>query len=321
MDDQNYTPSPEVLATLPETSGNEVNGLGETDWRPPRPILWHQDKSKIAHGDLQDWFYANGSSPGAREHRQLSMKFQAENQRDVADNGPDWTPEKWTTEVKRVALEQEADVVGIVPLDQKWVFEGYEAPWNWVVVLGVAMDYSCLETAPSETSQTEVQNQYARGTRAAYKLANWMKAHGQDALPHGGPSAGPMLMIPAAVAAGLGELGKHGSLINRTYGSSFRLACVMTNLELIPDAPDDMGVDDFCTSCQICIKACPPDAIFPEKQTLRSEERWYVDFDKCIPYFAENRGCGICIAKCPWSRPGISVSLAEKMLRRRAARD
>ena len=52
MDDQSYTPRPEVVATLPNVTGNQINGLNEADWRPPRPILWHIDKSKIAHGDL-----------------------------------------------------------------------------------------------------------------------------------------------------------------------------------------------------------------------------------------------------------------------------
>jgi len=113
-----------------------------------------------------------------------------------------------------------------------------------------------------------------------------------------------MLHIPAAVNAGLGQLGKHGSLIAEQAGSMYRLGAVVTDLPLTYDAPRDIAVDDFCATCQICTTNCPPQAILPEKQTLRGVERWYVDFDKCIPYFVENHGCGICIGVCPWSEEG-----------------
>ena len=146
-----------------------------------------------------------------------------------------------------------------------------------------------------------------------------MREQGWDALPHGGPMAGPVLMTPAAIQAGLGALGKHGSLINRQYGSSFRLACVMTDMPLIADRPDIFGSDDFCASCQICTRACPVDALGPNKQLVRGETKWYVDFDRCILYFVENNGCGRCIGQCPWSRTGTAPGLAKKMTKRMRA--
>jgi ferredoxin len=313
-----FTPNPDVVALLPEVTGNQVNGLGEADFRPPRPVLWH-DPGKVAHADLQNWFFANGCAPGANAHRMENQKFVSQPQPALADVRPEWSAAELSANLKRAALERESDLIGIARLDQDWVFEGYEAPYEWIVVIGVAMDYDCLKTAPSHTSQTEVQNQYGRGTRAAYKLAGWMREQGWDAVPHGGPIAGPVLMIPAAIAAGLGELGKHGSMINREYGSSFRLACVLTNAPLVADAPDIFGADDFCTSCQICTRVCPVDAIYEDKQTVRGESKWYVDFDECILYFVENSGCGLCIGQCPWSRTGTAPRLAEKMTRRRAA--
>ena len=121
-------------------------------------------------------------------------------------------------------------------------------------------------------------------------------------------------MIPAALAAGFGELGKHGSIINPQLGSSFRLACVLTDLPLAEDRPVDFGADDFCQSCRVCEDACPPAAIGDAKQLVRGESKWYVDFDACMPYFAVTHGCGICLAVCPWSRPGI----APRLLRNRA---
>lgn len=311
-----FTPRPEVLATLPDVSGNDINGLDEPAARRPTPILWH-DPEILAHGELQNWFRANGAAPGARAHRQENLAYRERPLPAVADDPAEWTPAQATAAVKAAALANEADLVGVARLDPSWIFEGYEAPYSWVIVVAVGMDYRCLSTAPSEKSQTEVQKQYGRGTRAAHKLAGWLRERGWDAIPHGGPEAGPILMIPAAIAAGLGELGKHGSMINRRFGSSFRLACVMTDLPLVADGPDIFGADDFCTHCQVCTRECPVDAIEPDKQLVRGETKWYVDFDRCIPYFVENNGCGICIGQCPWSRTGVAPTLAAKMSRRR----
>ena len=51
-------------------------------------------------------------------------------------------------------------------------------------------------------------------------------------------------------------------------------------------------------------------------KTVRGVEKWYVDFDKCLPFFNQTRGCAICIAVCPWSRPGVGLNLAAKLARR-----
>jgi epoxyqueuosine reductase QueG len=186
-----------------------------------------------------------------------------------------------------------------------------------MIVMGVAMDYESLRTAPEPQSIVEVVTQYGRGTQIANRLASWLRAHGWDGYPHCGPDAGPILLIPAALACGFGELGKHGSIINRELGSSFRLACVLTDVPLFADNADEFGADDFCVNCRLCGEACPPDAIFPEKQMVRGNVKWYVDFDKCVPYFNETTGCGICIAVCPWSRPGVAANLIGKLARRK----
>ena len=85
------------------------------------------------------------------------------------------------------------------------------------------------------------------------------------------------------------------------------------------DRRDVFGVDDFCTHCQVCTRACPPDAIFEDKQWVRGTKKWYVNFDKRIPYFTETFACGICLAMCPWSLPDVAPRLAAKLKRRRTA--
>jgi ferredoxin len=316
-----YRPDPGFLALRPAVSGNTVNGLGERAERRPSPIFWHRPERE-SHGALQEHVVARFNA--VPEFRAAYAEGDRGPRRPdpVAAERVTRSAAEWTSNVKSFALAHEADLVGVARMDPRWVFAGYELNAPWIIVLGVAMDHARLSDQPSTaanvTAQVEVAEQYNRGARAAMGLANFIRGQGYAADPHQGPWAGALSMMPAAMACGFGELGKHGSLINRTYGSSFRLAAVTTELPLVADAPDAFGADDFCARCQVCIDACPPDAISPVKQLVRGVKKWYVDFDRCIPYFNETYGCGICIAVCPWSAPGRAPVLAERWTARKA---
>jgi Pyruvate/2-oxoacid:ferredoxin oxidoreductase delta subunit len=306
------------MALWPAKSGNAINGLGEPLRRRPSPVYWHPPDS-VPHGPLQRWFYSRpvpDEVVRARAERQGALDLAIA---PLADERVERDAGEWTSLVKRAALAGGADVVGIVRMREEWVFENAAVPpFANLIVLGVAQSYEEMKTAPEPRSNAEVVRQYGRGIRAAKTLASSLRREGWDAVPHGGPMAGPIVLIPAAIACGLGELGKHGSIIHRELGSSFRLACVLTDVPLLVDAPDDLGVDDFCARCKLCADACPPDAILPEKQLVRGERRWYVDFDKCLPYFNEHMGCGICMVVCPWSRPGVAPTLVRQLSARRS---
>ncbi len=310
-----WQPPPAIAALMPPESGNVINGQGERAPRRPRHIMWTRP-DRIKHGRVQK--HVNDSY----ETLPLLKGIFATPER-RAQPGP-IAPVKaagdaasWTARVKEFALANQADLVGVARLDPSWVFDGHEVREPHIVVMGVVMNHERLATAPLPTSAREVADQYNRGHRAAHRLTDWIRAQGYNAHGHGGPGAGPVSLVPAALAAGFGELGKHGSIINNVHGSSFRLAGVVTDMPLLPDVPRRFGADDFCLSCQVCGNACPPAAIADAKQWVRGAEKWYVDFDKCMPYFADNYGCGICIAVCPWSKPGTAPRLAEKMTRRR----
>ena len=319
-----YRPDRRFTDLFPEISGNAVNGLGETEVRRPSPFFWHPPE-KQSHGALQAEVIAY--------HRRSPAISAEYSPAAPGGRGPKPVPQAettvakpaaaWAGAVKAFALAHEGDLVGIAAMDPLYVYQGYDIREPWVILIGVAMDYGELAKAPPSfedpAAGVVVAKEYNRAARACRELANFILSQGYFAKAYQGPYASALNMIPAAIAAGLGELGKHGSMINRTYGSSFRLSAVATDMPLVADAPDDLAVDDFCTHCQICSRACPPDAIFDEKQLVRGEKKWFVDFDKCIPYFGETLACGICIARCPWSLPGTAGKLAQKMLARRAS--
>ena len=321
MSKPGYVANPLFTSLFPATSGNAINGLGETEIRRPSPFFWHP-VNMHDFGALQtEVINYHRRSP------EISAEYSPARPRgpkpiEKAAIPVDKAPSEWAEAVKSFALKHEGDLVGIAATDPLYVYEGYEIPHPWLIMIGVTMDYDNLSQVPpsfeNPTSAVEVARQYNRASRVCRELTNFILAQGWEAEALNGPFAKSLNMIPAAIAAGLGQLGKHGQMINRTYGSSFRLSAVATNMPLIADSPDDFGSDDFCTSCQVCSTACPPGAIFDTKQMVRGVEKWYVDFDKCIPYFGEALDCGICIAKCPYSRPGAAPRLAEKMLARRA---
>lgn len=319
-----YQPMQRFIDRFPETSGNAVNGLGETEVRRPTPFFWHPP-ARQTHGALQKevtdyhrqsdavrkWF--SSDPPGGRGPKAIPQNAEKASK----------SPAEWSSIVKDFTLANESDLVGIAEIDPMWVYEGYEIDEPWVIVIGVTMDYAELAEAPSSFDNPRaaviVAKEYNRAARACRELRNFILSQGYFAKAFQGPYATALNFLPAAIAAGLGELGKHGSLINREYGSSFRLSAVTTDMPLLADSPDEFGADDFCMRCQACSNACPPGAIFDEKQMVRGAEKWYVDFDKCIPYFGETLGCALCLAQCPWSRPGNAANLIQK-LRRRAAR-
>jgi epoxyqueuosine reductase len=100
------------------------------------------------------------------------------------------------------------------------------------------------------------------------------------------------------VLAGLGWIGRNNMLVNKEFGSQFRLATILTNMPLKIDQPST----ENCGSCYACIKACPAAAIKED----------YVDFEhvKCFDaikgfqklHLAEQYICGVCVNVCRGQR-------------------
>ncbi len=312
-----FRPDPAQTALVPEVSGNAINGLGEAERRRPRTVYWAPDPDDIPHGRMQRWFYTvdpeNPDLVAAREARSKLVHFTMP---DVTGPPANRAPEDWTRALDPFVTDGHCELIGVAEMSNDWVFEGHEVSQSRIIVAGVGHDYDAIATAPKATAGAEVIRQYGRAAAVAKRIAGWLRLSGWPAEPVTAPMTGAVTLIPAAIACGFGELGKHGSVINPELGSSFRLSGVLTDAPFAPTPQREFGIDDFCQSCRVCENACPPEAISPEKKTVRGDRKWYVDFDKCLPFFNQTYGCAVCIAACPWSRPGVGLNLAGKLGRR-----
>ena len=117
----------------------------------------------------------------------------------------------------------------------------------------------------------------------------------------------PVMDKAWARRSGLGWMGKHTNLINRSLGSFFFLGELIIDAPLPPDGP----IPDYCGSCTRCLDACPTDAIV---------QPYVVDANRCISYLTiEHRGddipqelrpgmgtwifgCDVCQDVCPWNK-------------------
>jgi len=313
---ESYKPDPGLLDLRPEISGNKINGQGETDFRRPTPIYW-QDPDSIPHGEMQKWFGQQPMIDDVIEAFTRRAEIHATPLPEQARETVEHAPEDWAGIVHEQAKQRGADLVGITRFNEEWVYDRCESHGlPWIVMIGGEQDYETMLNVPDQVAGAEVLNQYGEVLKSARTLAGWILEQGFRAVPVGAPSHATFVMIPPALECGFGELGKHGSIINRKLGSNFRLSAVLTDMPLVAQPSDEFGADDFCTHCKVCENACPVDAISPAKTWIRGVERWYVDFDRCIPFFNEHLGCSICTTVCPWSRPGVAENLTQKLARR-----
>ena len=212
-------------------------------------------------------------------------------------------PAEASRQICDMAREMGADAVGIAEYDRRFAFtQAGEPEQTAVVVFGIAMSYDNMADI-GPRSQEEVHRVYHALDDIGVRLAHQIAAFGYSATMQ--PNEGDIPLPALAWLAGLGELGKHGSLISPELGSSFRLGAVTTDMPLEAHGPADFGIDEVCAKCGVCTRFCPGDAIKPDKETVNGIERWHVDTPACEPWFHKLYGCKICLMVCPLNSRGV----------------
>ncbi len=231
-------------------------------------------------------------------------------------------PEKASLKVKALARVLGAEIVGVGPLRQEWVYSHSARSWGDkegfqprgtpndlshhtnAIALGVAMNYDLIQNSPDFPELLATAEGYATGAWISIQLAEYIRMLGYSARAHHFHNY-RVICVPVAVDCGLGELSRAGYLMTKELGLGLRLAVVTTDMPLVHDKPVDLGIQSFCETCKVCAETCPIGAI-PEgdKVEYNGIKRWKLDEDKCYRYWrAAGTDCGICMAACPWTKP------------------
>jgi Pyruvate/2-oxoacid:ferredoxin oxidoreductase delta subunit len=226
------------------------------------------------------------------------------------------SPEAASEHVKDLARAAGAGLVGITQPRPYHRARGFEDDSPFVVALAMAMRHEEISQAPDVAAGVEVFRVYYELGETAIRLAEAIRGMGWQATAYHPVSdignGSRIFFVPTAIDAGLGELGRAGFLVTPDLGIMVRLAAVTTDLPLAVDAPRRAGINDFCSLCTACLRACPGGAIPAEKTQVGGTSRWQIDSERCFPHFAEHLGCSICMAVCPYALPHVRRNLLER---------
>ncbi len=204
-----------------------------------------------------------------------------------------------TARIKAEAMALGADLVGCAALTPIMIDRGFDMAHRNVIAIVVGEDYANVLDG-SRAIEAETYRVYVRLAEIATALACHIRAMGYPAWAHHN-GATEIQAIPAMAHCGIGELGRHGSLINPDLAANFRPSFVTTDLPLVVDAPLEFGVEDYCESCNLCRNNCPGDAIATDHILTEGLKRWRIDMEKCYPYSRlHDAYCHICVDVCPY---------------------
>lgn len=181
-------------------------------------------------------------------------------------------------ELRELCIASGADDVGFVEITRPALADQKQGilnvfPWTKTLISLVGrLNRENLRSPARSIASIEVHHATDRLESAAHALAEALERMNVLAVtpPVGFPMEtdgwpGKMYLVshkPVAVAAGLGAMGLHRSVIHPVFGSSVLLDTVLIDAEL--DGYDGPLDYDPCLNCKLCAAACPTGAIEPD---------------------------------------------------------
>jgi reductive dehalogenase len=233
-------------------------------------------------------------------------------------------PDAMTRHIKRVAFHMGADAIGVAAAHPTMMYGGrrysedgtttvesseQETPeelcrrYPYLIVATNAWDYDKLQAHRHFIGDAAYHVSQMRSNMIMKALEAYIRELGYTALR---ATANPQA---AALAAGMGELGRNGMVISEKFGARVHMPnAIQTDLPLTPGKPIDLGVTDFCNICRKCAVTCPTNSIpFGDKVEFNGALKYKINWLTCYklrPFTHEHWGsCLTCIAVCPFTKP------------------
>ncbi|MCP4542025.1 MAG: epoxyqueuosine reductase [Chloroflexi bacterium] len=184
-------------------------------------------------------------------------------------------------QIRQFGHELGADVVGFAaiddyqakrPPDPRIILPGVKS----LVVLGYRELDGVVESENPRVSFASRMGAMELSIKNNYLLSRYIEDH-YHVKAAAIPASYPLNMEPevmglvgdvslrhAAVAAGLGIFGRHNLVIHPRFGTRIVFTAILTELPLESDPPVE---DELCTQCDLCVEACPAQALDEETKT------------------------------------------------------
>ncbi len=235
-------------------------------------------------------------------------------------------PRALARHIKRVARFFGADVVGLAAVHPSMLYSGSRAPddgtgsneggggpkadsteiaqkYPFAICLCTAWDYNMIQAHRHHIGDHAYHFTQAKLQLVYANVAAYIRELGYEAVQN------RVQAMPAALAAGVGELGRNGMLITEKFGARVHLGDpILTNMPLTPDQPLDIGVEDFCKVCRKCATTCPTNSISMEGKVVHNGvEKYKINWETCYRLRAYVMDfwevCLTCVTVCPYTKP------------------
>jgi ferredoxin len=227
-----------------------------------------------------------------------------------ASNPEPYTPEQLSRLIRAEAARLGLTSVGFTAFDPRYIYgeNAGDVETGSVIACVLEEHYESHESIPGREHERGTFECYVSMFEMIGKLAEFIQGLGYRAQPQG--SGAPMLFIPFAVQAGLGQLGYNGQLLTPGAGARVTLSAITTNAELAHDEPVDFGIPGICAECKVCVRRCPVGAIPGTPAAHRGVTKAKLKTERCLPVVGQAEGCAVCVKVCPIQRFGLEAVIA-----------